>query len=179
MISLHNISTVILHYISVIKYFNLQDTLILQDLYCNPEKLLYKYCDFTSQYLYCNFKLHSSNKIPLNYSKIINISNSLSQIFWKLNQISKICLQMTQLYWIFLHFSWNFETVTEFSVTWNVKFLFSRFRTFRYTLYKISVVISQHCHGSLLLNFNEILQHIMYCNFKTDGDTVSQHSYVL
>ena len=38
-----------------------------QDKYYDSEKLLYKYCDFTLQYLNCNFISHFVIKMP--YSK--------------------------------------------------------------------------------------------------------------
>ena len=44
-------------------------------------------------------------------------------------------------------------------------------------LQKISVVILQYCNGSLLPKGNLILQHMMYCNFKTNGRDASQQFY--
>ena len=35
------------------------------------------------------------------------------------------------------------------------------------------VVISQYYNGSLLTKRNVILQHMMYCNFTTDGGATS------
>ena len=46
-------------------------------MYCNYEKLLYKYCDFNLWYLDCNFTLHFGNDIPLKHCKITNIFNSV------------------------------------------------------------------------------------------------------
>ena len=39
-------------------------------LYCISEKLLYKYCDFTLQYLDCKLKLHFGNKVFLKCCKV-------------------------------------------------------------------------------------------------------------
>ena len=40
---------------------------------------------------------------------------------------------------------------------------------------QFSVVIVQYCSGNLLPKRNIILEHMMYCDFTTDGGTTSQN----